>query len=149
MSLRYIVVSVVVLSLHVLLFNQAVNCQQIILKVWEITGYLPFNVLLDVLHTQHASLPCRFDHFGNENVVPNCLFALHNADDGGLSFKVSVRLNPLMSFFVFCHCFLQLNLIDLNPVPFMAESSIEKECIGFIDLSAARILSQWLESSTC
>jgi hypothetical protein len=106
---------------------------------------LPFNVLLNVLHAQHASLPRCIDHFGDKSVVTNRLFTLHDADNSGLSFKVSIGLNALMCLFVLFLGFLQLNLVDFDSVPFVAKSNIERKGVGLIDLATTWIFSQWLK----
>jgi hypothetical protein len=107
--------------------------------------YVPLDVLLDILDAQNASLARRLNDFRDKSIVSNGLLALHYAHNGSLSLKVSISLDSLVRLFVLFLRFLQLNLVDLDSIPLVAESGIDRKAVSVVDFSSTRILAQRLE----
>lgn len=62
--------------------------------------------------------------------------ALHNAHDGGLSFKVAIGRDSLMRDLGFLFRFLQLDLVDLDTLLLVRETGIVREVICFVHVLA-------------
>ena len=106
-----IAVHVTLLSLHVILLDQAID------------------ILLDISHPKHTSAHRGLDDFSHEFLMRDQLPTLENAHDGCLALEVTVFRNTNVSFLILFLGLLELDLIDLDAVFGMLEIWIDRECV--------------------
>ena len=124
LCLSDVAIHVTLLPLHIILLDQ------------------PIDILLDISYAQYTSAHRRLDDFSNEFLMRYQLSTLENANDSSLALEVAVLGNAGMSFLILFFRLFELDLVDLDTVLGMLEVRVDRERVGFIDVSASRMLRE-------
>ena len=119
-----VAVHITLLSLHIILLDQAID------------------ILLDISHTKHTSAHGGLNDFSHEFLMRDQLAALENADDSCLALEVTIFRNTNVCLLIFFFRLFKLHLVDLDAVFRMFETLIDGECVRIIDVSAFWMLDK-------
>lgn len=109
---------------------------------------LTIDILLNLPQLNRAPLLRLLNHLRNEIRMRDRLSTLHNPHNRRLSLVLSVLMHPLMRLLIFFLRFLQLDLIDLDPVLGICESEVRGKGVVVIDLPSFGMFCKHTELGT-
>src|ERR1700722_765019 len=109
---------------------------------------LTIDILLNLPQLNRAPLLRLLNHLRNEIRMRDRLSTLHNPHNRRLSLVLSVLMHPLMRLLIFFLRFLQLDLIDLDPILGICESEVYGKGVVVIDLPSFGMFCKHTELGT-
>lgn len=103
------------------------------------------NILLDIRHAHNAPTPRGPNNLGHQLRMRNTLPTLHDAHNGGLRLKLSVRGHALVRVLVLFFCLFELDAVNFHAVFGVGEGGVESEGVGGVDVTAFGVLCEGAE----
>ena len=119
-----------------------ISIQPIILPLQKLLLNQPINVPLDPTNLQCPPIPSRLDSLTHQLSMTDPLACLQDPDNSSLGFVVAVGSDAFVRLLVLGCCFLELDGVDLDAVFGVCKGSVERERVGFVDLSAFGVFGQ-------